>query len=150
PDRIVDLGEGATPLSYIRGNVLASGKALYKGHAVAAVAAVNAHVAEEAAGLIEVDYEVLPCVLTAPDAMRDCGPILHNDPRPKELGEQPHQVSNVPQHFRSTRGDTKKAFAEAALIVERESHTATVHQGYIEPHNATVLWNNDGRVHIWC
>jgi CO/xanthine dehydrogenase Mo-binding subunit len=25
-----------------------------------------------------------------------------------------------------------------------------VHQGYIEPHNATALWNNDGRVHIWC
>ena len=34
--------------------------------------------------------------------------------------------------------------------MEREYNTATVHQGYIEPHNATALWNNDGRVHIWC
>src|SRR5713226_9676635 len=50
-DRIVDLGEGATPLSYIRGNVLASGNVLYKGHAVAAVAAANIHAAEEAAAL---------------------------------------------------------------------------------------------------
>src|SRR5436309_4397007 len=50
-ERIVDLGEGATPLSYLRGNVLASGKALYKGHAIAAVAAASAHVAEEAAAL---------------------------------------------------------------------------------------------------
>src|SRR5579872_1820791 len=65
PDRMVDLGEGDTRLSYIRGNILAHGKALYRGHAVAAVAATNQHIAEEAAGLIEVDYEVLPCVLTA-------------------------------------------------------------------------------------
>src|SRR5438105_722605 len=78
-DRIVDLGEGSTPLSYLRGNVLASGKTLYKGHAIAAVAAASGHAAEEAASLIEVDYEVLPCVLTAPEAMRDRAPILHSD-----------------------------------------------------------------------
>src|SRR6516225_11413333 len=47
PDRIVDLGDGDVPLSYIRGNLLASGKALYRGHAVAAVAAVSRHIAEE-------------------------------------------------------------------------------------------------------
>ena len=76
---MVDLGEGDTPLSYVRGNVLAGGKALYRGHAVAAVAATSAHIAEEAAGLIEVDYEVLPCVLTAPEAMQDDAPILHDD-----------------------------------------------------------------------
>src|SRR5277367_4237695 len=40
-DRIVDLGEGSTPLSFLQGNVLARGKALYKGHAIAGVAAVN-------------------------------------------------------------------------------------------------------------
>src|SRR5712664_3189004 len=149
-DRIVDLGEGATPLRYLRGNVLAAGKALYKGHAIAGVAAVNAHVAEEAAGLIEVGYEVLPCALTAPDAMRDGAPILHDDLTTKELGEQSDKVSNVADHFRFTLGDIEKGFAEADVIVEREYHTATVHQGYIEPHNATALWNNDGRVHIWC
>src|SRR5205809_13287 len=42
-DRIVDLGEGNTPLSYIRGNILARGKALYRGHAVAAVVATSPH-----------------------------------------------------------------------------------------------------------
>ena len=81
-DRIVDLGEGETPLSYIRGNVLASGKVLYQGHAIAAVAAVSPHVAEEAAGLIEVDYEVLPCVLTAPDAMKEAHSSRPADCRP--------------------------------------------------------------------
>jgi CO/xanthine dehydrogenase Mo-binding subunit len=149
-DRIVDLGEGETPLRYIRGNVLAAGKVLYKGHAVAAVAAVNAHVAEEAAALIAVDYEVLPCVLTAPDAMREGAPILHEDLKTKELGEQTQNVSNVADHFRFAMGDIEKGFAEADAVVERVFDTATVHQGYIEPHNATALWNNDGRVHIWC
>jgi CO/xanthine dehydrogenase Mo-binding subunit len=45
-------------------NVLAREKMLYDGHAVAAVAAVNPHVAEEAVKLIEVDYETLPSVMT--------------------------------------------------------------------------------------
>src|SRR5262249_37504980 len=40
--------------------------------------------------------------------------------------------------------------AEAAVVVEREFHTATVHQGYIEPHTATALWGADGGVTIWC
>jgi CO/xanthine dehydrogenase Mo-binding subunit len=36
------------------------------------------------------------------------------------------------------------------VVVEREFRTATVHQGYIEPHNATALWNADGSVTVWC
>ncbi|MBI1790924.1 MAG: xanthine dehydrogenase family protein, partial [Acidobacteria bacterium] len=150
PDRIVDLGEGDTPLSYIRGNVLASGKVLYRGHAVAAVAASSAHAAEEAAGLIEVDYEVLPCVLTAPEAMQDGAPILHDDLKTKEFGEDTGKAGNVAEHFRHVLGDIDKGFGEADVIVEREFSTSTVHQGYIEPQTATALWNNDGRVHIWC
>jgi CO/xanthine dehydrogenase Mo-binding subunit len=149
-DRIVDVGEGDTPLSYVRGNVLASGKVLYCGHAVAAVAAVNQHVAEEAAGLIEVKYEPLPCVLTAPDAMRDGAPILHQDLHTRELGEPTTRNSNVADHFRHSLGNIEEGFRQADLVVEREFRTATVHQGYIEPHNATALWNNDGRVHVWC
>ncbi|MBI2950506.1 xanthine dehydrogenase family protein molybdopterin-binding subunit, partial [bacterium] len=51
-DRIAELGEGAVNLKYLGNNCLADDKVLYKGHAVAAVAAVNAHVAEEALSLI--------------------------------------------------------------------------------------------------
>ncbi|MCC6364031.1 MAG: xanthine dehydrogenase family protein molybdopterin-binding subunit [Bryobacterales bacterium] len=149
-DRLVDLGEGETPLSYIRGNVLAGGKVLYKGHAVAAVAAVSAHVAEQAASLIEVDYEPLPCVLTAPEAMKEGAPILHDSLKTRELGENSGRVSNVAEHFRHVLGDINQGFAQADVVIEREFHTSTVHQGYIEPHNATALWNNDGRVQVWC
>jgi xanthine dehydrogenase molybdenum-binding subunit len=149
-DKMVDLGEGETPLSYIRGNVLAKGKVLYRGHAVAAVAAASAHVAEEAASLIEVQYEVLPCVLTAPDAMAEGAPLLHENLFTEELGQKTEKPSNVAEHFRHLMGDPAAGFAQADVIVEREFNTATVHQGYIEPHNATALWNNDGRVSIWC
>ena len=60
-------------------NVLAHAKVLYKGHAVAAVAATNRHIAEEALKLIEVDYEVLPTVLTLHDAMKPDAPLLHEE-----------------------------------------------------------------------
>ena len=137
PDRMVDLGEGDVPLRFIRGNVLASGKALYTGHAVAAVAATSPHAAEEAAALIEVQYEVLPHVLTAREAMRPDAPQLHEG------------MANACDHVRHELGDLARGFAEADAIVEREFRTATVHQGYIEPQTATALWNNDGRVLVW-
>ena len=149
-DAIVDFGEGATSLKWLRDNVLASDKALYKGHAIAGVAAVNPHVAEEALTLIEVDYEILPPAITVEDAMSDDAPILHEDLKTEELGEQTDNVSNIAQHFQHKKGDTAKGFAEADSIIEREYRAKTVHQGYIEPHNAVALWNNDGRLHVWC
>ena len=57
-----------------RDAILAREKALYRGHPVAGVAAANPHVAEEALGLIEVDYEVLPAVSTAPEGMAEGAP----------------------------------------------------------------------------
>jgi len=149
-DAVVDLGEGATSLKWLRDNVLASDKALYRGHAVAGVAASNPHVAEEAVALIKVDYEVLPPVVTVEQAMADGAPILHDSLKTKELGEETDTVSNIAEHFQHKKGDTAKGFAEADVVVEREYRAKTVHQGYIEPHNATALWNADGRLHVWC
>src|SRR4051812_30787354 len=72
-DRIAELGEGAVNLNHLSSNCLARGKVRYKGQAVAAVAAVSAHVAEEALKRIVVHYQTLPhvtCVRAAmlPDA----------------------------------------------------------------------------------
>ena len=159
--KVTDLGEGAmiNP-RFMSNNCLAKDKVLYKGHAVAAVAATSWHVAEEALALIDVDYEVLPPVLTAQDAMREDAPILHErlmpleNPsiRPGGLREEddPGKGSNVANHFVYEIGDVAQGFCEADVIVEREYHTAAVHQGYIEPHSATALWNADGSLTIWC
>ena len=127
---MVDMGEGApTSLKWVRDNVLASDKALYRGHAIAGVAAVNPHIAEEAAGLIEVDYEVLPPVVTVEDAMAEGATILHADLKTMELGEETDNVSNVADHFQHKKGDTAAGFAEADVIVEREYRAKTVHPG---------------------
>ncbi len=150
PDKIADFGESAGNLKYVSNNILALDKALYKGHAVAAVAATSPHDAEEALALIDVEYEVLPPVLNTQDAMKDGATLLHDDLFTSFLGEKSDKPSNVANHLRFEAGDVEKGFQEADVVVEREYHMATVHQGYIEPHNATALWNSDGRVTIWC
>ena len=61
-------------------NCIARDKVLYDGHVVAAVAATSPHIAEEAAKLIKVDYEVLPHVQNVVEAMDDKAP--DPDPRP--------------------------------------------------------------------
>ena len=149
PDTMVDLGEGPANLKHMRDNVLASDKVVYRGHPVAAVAAVNAHIADEALGLIEVDYEVLPSVLTVHEAMKEDAPLVLDGNTTKEMGEDTGKKSNITTHSRYDLGDPAKAFANAHIVVEREIGTATVHQGYIEPHNATAMWNPDGHLTVW-
>ncbi|MCZ6679960.1 MAG: xanthine dehydrogenase family protein molybdopterin-binding subunit [Candidatus Poribacteria bacterium] len=149
-DAIVDLGEGAVSLKHLQDNVLASNKALYKGHQVAAVAAIDPHTAEEALELIDVDYEVLPPVINVRNAMKEDAPLLHEDLRTDEMGEKSEKPSNIASHFQHKKGDLDKGFAEADVVIEHEFTTATVHQGYIEPHNATALYNPDGQLTIWC
>ncbi len=142
-------GLGDQPMDRFRGNILAGDKVLYTGHAIAAVAATSPHIAEEAIDLIEVDYEVLPAVLTAPDAMADDAPILIPDLTTQEFGKDTGVNSNVADHFQHKMGDIDSGFAKADVVVERTFDTKTVHQGYIEPHNVTALWNDDDRIHVW-
>ena len=130
-------------------NVMAREKVLYKGHPLAAVAAINPHVAETALHLIDVEYEVLPPVMNVRDSIKDSAPLLHDDLTTTELGEQTDEHSNVANHFRYEQKDVEKGFAEADLVVEREFTNATVHQGYIEPQNGVAVWNSDGQVTVW-
>ena len=125
-------------MQHLTCNVLARKKALYKGHAIAAVAATSAHAAEEALSLIDVKYEVLPAVTDVEDAMKPDAPRLHE----KFDG-------NVASRPQLSIGDVEKGFKEADVIVEREYRTKTVHQGYIEPHSATAWWRPDDKLTVW-
>ena len=117
----LDLGEEVTTLHDLQANILARHKALYKGHAIAAVAATNPHMAEEAVKLIDVEYEVLPSIMTAPQGMAADAPILHESMKTDELGETiEDKPSNVAQHFQHVKGDVEKGFADADVVVERE------------------------------
>ncbi len=131
-------------------NILARKKVLYKGHAVAAVCATNSHIAEDALKLIEVKYKALDPVINVLKAMDKDSILLHDDLTTRELGQDSGVVSNIATHLRYELGDVEKGFAEADVIVEEEFDTSTVHQGYIEPHNATAFWSADGHIDIWC
>ncbi len=146
-DKIADLGEGAVNLAHLGANVLAHhGKVQYKGHAVAAVAATSGHIAEEAAKLIKVNYEVLPSVNWVLDAMKDDAPLVLEEVRTKSMGKKSEKPSNISAHIRFESGDLEDGFRQADVVVEREFKTASVHQGYIEPHVATALLE-PGRPH---
>ena len=130
-------------------NLLARVKAVYKGHAIAAVAAVNQHVAEAALALIKVDFEVLPPVMDVRQAMADNAPLIQEDLTTTELGERTDKKSNIATHVQFTQGDIENGFAAADVIVEREFTNEMVHQGYIEPQTASAIWNESGEITIW-
>jgi len=148
-DKMSDIGETHVNIRELARNSLASDKVLYKGHAVAAVAATSPHIAEEALDLIEVDYEPLPAVVDVRQAMADGAPLLDENRTTRALGEDTGKKSNIATHNQHKMGDVDQAFASADVVVEREFTTATIHQGYIEPHNTTVLWKKDGHVTVW-
>ena len=160
----IDVPEGGhLNLRFLSNNCLADDKVLYKGHAVAAVAATNPHIAEEALSLIDVQYEVLPWVINVLDAMKDDAPILHNNlallSNPNMLAgmagalrsdDDVGKSTNIASRFDFEIGEPEKGFQDADVVVEHEYTTATVHQGYIEPQSATAYWGADGNLTIWC
>lgn len=154
-DGVLDFGETLDNSRLLAEKLLAREKVLYKGHAIAAVAATDAHIAEEALSLIKVDYEVLPAVLDVREAMKESAPILHDTLttafklEQQARGTSTGKKGNVASHLQFKRGDVEKGFKEADVIVEREFTTTMVHQGYIEPHASTVYWAADGHITVW-
>lgn len=147
-NKMVDLGEGATNLKWAVDNILASDKALYAGHAVAGVAAVDRYTAEEATRAIKVEYEVLQSATNVDDTIAADMPAILDEfvgsPGAEESGH-PNHVKEFTHEF----GDPDSALSEADHVVEGEFKLEMVHQGYIEPHNATAVWDEDGRLRIW-
>src|SRR5947209_2422632 len=78
--------------------------------------------------------------------------ILHDKLVTESLADKngSKKPTNIAKHIQFVKGDVDKGFKDAAVVVEREFHTATVHQGYIEPHNATAVWTHDGHLTVWC
>ena len=87
--------------------ILSVGKTRYVGEEVAAVAAIDPDIAEEAIDLIEVDWEPLPGVFDAEDAMKNDAPLVHDD-----------KPNNIAMHLDLERGNIAQAFAESDVIVE--------------------------------
>lgn len=146
----VPMGEGGYfDMNDFADNCIAKNKALYDGHVIAAVAADNPHVAEEALALIDVKYELLPPVMNVRAAMAPGAAVLHETFNPGAFFMKTQKVLPNASRLELGSGDIAKGFKQADVIVEREFTTETVHQGYIESHICTAQWDGQGSINIW-
>ena len=141
---------GQTTVWDLSRNIMARDKALYDGHAVAAVAATTVRQAEAALRAIEVDYEVLEPVMDLDAAIAPDAPILDEAMRAQGQDPKPEGTTNVASHNQIGRGDVEAGFEAADIVVEREFTTKTVHQGYIEPHAVVARTGQDDQSVVWC
>lgn len=147
---VLSLGEaGTVDMNDVTDNLIAKTKVFYDGHAIAAIAADNPHVAEEAVNLINVDYEILEPVMDVRSAMAEGAPILHKEFTPGAFFIPTEQVLPNAGRLQLGMGDVEQGFTEADVIIEREFTTKMVHQGYIESHITTVQWDSDDRITVW-
>ena len=122
---MIDLTETQGNARLMAEHVMSAGKALYLGHAVAAVAATSPHIAEQALELIEVDYEVLKPVLTLDEAMKEDAPLLHENLTTYfkidrfAIGDDTVAQSNIASHIEHKLGDVEKGFQAADVLVDR-------------------------------
>jgi len=133
----------------------------YAGEPVAVVVADHPVVAEDAAELVEVDYEVLPAVVDPERAMRRDAPVVrqleetagradagaHGDTAGGgEVEERPNNVSAV---IRYRRGDVKAARASADAVITRRYHLPPLYQGFLETHGSSAEAARTGETTIW-
>lgn len=132
--------------------VLCWDKVRYIGDRVAAVAAETVEAAEEAIGLIEVEYEELPAVFDPLKAMEPGAPLLHDDPSAYEGVNQDNLVKDIPNvmnRLRWSKGDVEKGFREADLVLEHTFRLPLRSQGYIEPPSSMLAIEDDGTIQGW-
>ena len=109
----------------------------FVGDPVAAVAAVDRHVAEEALGLIAVDYDVLGFVLDPEDALK---------PDAVQIWPEGNLCLNSRNEALPTsvkHGDIDAGFRAADHVFEDRYSTAFVHNAQMEPRSAVALWEGD-------
>ena len=132
--------------------VLCWDRVRFAGDRIAAVAAETVAAAEEALYLIDVDYELLPAVSDPLEAMMPGAPPLHENVAAYDGA--PEKILAGDLHNGLTRlawrkGDVEKGFNESDLVLEHTFHVPARHQGYLEPHAATVAIESDGRIQVW-
>jgi CO/xanthine dehydrogenase Mo-binding subunit/aerobic-type carbon monoxide dehydrogenase small subunit (CoxS/CutS family) len=116
-------GENIHGLVYSDWPALAQDKVRYMGDPVAIVAAETEEIAEQALGLIDVTYEVLPVVGDPELARMPEAPVVHEG----------REDGNLLKHIKVRHGDVEQGFAESDVIIEREYRTPTIEHAFMEP-----------------
>ena len=123
---------------------LALDRVRFVGEEVAAVAATDPYIAEEALSLIQVEYEPLPAVFDPEAAMRPGAPEIHGThPKVNE------PLINIAGKTETGWGDVEAAFAQADYVREDrfESHLRT--HGYLEPQVTVASYEPGGKLNVW-
>ena len=144
-----DLTNGDQGMFDMLDNCMARTKVFYEGHAVAAVAAIDAATAKKALKLIKVEYEILPHVTEVDEAVKPKAPLLHKTCFTQGVEPKPTKASNIAKRTEFGHGDVEAGFAEADVIIERNFKTEQTHQGYIEPHACVASVSPDGTGELW-
>ena len=118
--------------------VIAMNKVRYVGEPVAAVAALDLATAEEALGLIHVDYDELPAVIGLDAALKSGAALIHEE-----------KGSNVGAHEQVRRGDVEEGFAQSDEIVEDTFTFPMVYHYAMEPHSVIAQYGGDGEITVW-
>ena len=121
----------------------------WEGDVVAGVAALTPEIAEQAAALIEVEYEPLPSIVDFEAAARGDAALVHEDWDGYEGDEIMARDGNVLGRSTIARGDVDAALAEPGVTVVSGRYVADSSQGVpIEPHAIVAQWSGD-RVTVW-
>jgi CO/xanthine dehydrogenase Mo-binding subunit len=145
----IPMGEAGYDMWMVAQINMARGKVLWVGQPVAAVAAVDLHVAEAALTLIEVEYEPLPAVVDLAAAMAPDAPVLHDHVFTKGVEPRPRTPSNICSRTVIARGDAAQALVVAPATAEISVAVDTAHQGYLEPQVAVAEVDANGFVTVW-
>ncbi len=143
--------------------VLAIDRVVFVGQPVAAVAADELAIAEEALDLIDVEYAVLPVAVDPLKSMQVGAPpvadagteadtseaLAHSGVAVAKSAATPAKAVNVAQQAHFHRGDVAKGFAESDLVLEKTYRVPMVHQGYLEPHAVLAQWDSTGLLTLW-
>jgi len=143
--------------------VLAIDRVVFAGQPVAAVAADEPAIAEEALDLIDVQYEVLAVSADPLEAMKPGAPPVADAGTEADTSEaqahgsvagvtteaKPAKAVNISQQARIQRGDVAKGFAESDVVIEKTYRVPMVHQGYLEPHAVLAQWDTTGFLTLW-
>jgi len=141
--------EGWITVNSLRKLVLAGDKAFFEGHPVAAVAATELEIAEEATKLIRVDYEELPYIMDAQAAMQPGATLLYPDLLPATLAEKGSKPGNIASYSELGWGNMEKAFNEADVVLENTYQTQVVTHGNLEPLACVASAEPNGQVTVW-
>ena len=117
--------------------VAEGGKVRWVGDRIAIVVAESDRIAEAARKLVEVDYEPLPVVDDAREAMGPDAPLVHEG-----------SDTNVLERFKIRKGDVEAGFARADVIVEGYYVTPYVEHAYLQPEAGLGYIDEEGRVTV--